>query len=116
MALAADDHHQGDLEIDMVDVGRAGGIQAQEPKSFFLQQVQRFLVVLGRQLYPALQFFPNVVQGIEKEISVQYGVEAVGHAEGVRERFYAISSERRLRNPAVLAISNAARHELFGED
>jgi len=63
----------------------------------------------GVGLFPA----PRV---IEKEISVQYGVEAVGHAEGVRERFYAISSERRLKNPAVLAISNAARHELFGED
>jgi hypothetical protein len=31
----------------------------------------------------------------------------------VRERFYAISVERRLKNAAVVAISNAARHEIF---
>ena len=37
-----------------------------------------------------------------------------GIADGTRERFYAISSERKLKHPAVLAISNAARHEIFG--
>jgi LysR family transcriptional activator of nhaA len=31
----------------------------------------------------------------------------------VRERFYAVSVERRLKHPAVLAISEGARHELF---
>jgi len=31
----------------------------------------------------------------------------------VQERFYAISVERRLRHPAVLAIMEAARAELF---
>ncbi len=30
-----------------------------------------------------------------------------------REQFYAISVERRLKNPAVVAICEAARHELF---
>jgi LysR family transcriptional activator of nhaA len=31
----------------------------------------------------------------------------------VREQFYAISVERKLKHPAVVAISAAARHELF---
>ncbi|MEJ2646474.1 MAG: LysR family transcriptional regulator, partial [Gammaproteobacteria bacterium] len=31
----------------------------------------------------------------------------------VRERYYAISAERRLRHPAVVAVSQAARAELF---
>ena len=31
----------------------------------------------------------------------------------VRERFYAISAERRLKHPAVVAISSAAREKLF---
>jgi LysR family transcriptional activator of nhaA len=43
-----------------------------------------------------------------------YGVHFVGNADPVRERFYAISVERKLTHPAVLAISEAARHRLFG--
>ena len=50
---------------------------------------------------------------IEPEIRRQYGVSVVGRAEEVRERFYAISVERRLKHPAVLAISQAARESLF---
>jgi LysR family transcriptional activator of nhaA len=37
------------------------------------------------------------------------GVEVVGRTEAVRERYWAISPERRLKHPAVLAISRAAR-------
>jgi LysR family transcriptional regulator, transcriptional activator of nhaA len=61
----------------------------------------------GLGLFPA----PNA---IADEIRDKHRVEAVGVAQGVRERFYAISPERRLRHPAVVAISNAARNELFG--
>ena len=31
----------------------------------------------------------------------------------VRQRFYGVSGERRLTHPAVVALSNAARHEIF---
>jgi LysR family transcriptional activator of nhaA len=55
-------------------------------------------------------------QVIEKEVCAQHGVQILGQADGVRERFYAISSERKLKHPAVLAISNAARHEIFGTE
>jgi LysR family transcriptional activator of nhaA len=52
-------------------------------------------------------------RAVEREVMGQYGVELVGRVDGVRERFYAISAERRLKHPAVVAISEAARHELF---
>lgn len=50
---------------------------------------------------------------IAREIEQQYGVQRVGVLEGVRERFYAISVERRIRHPAILTISTAARRDLF---
>ena len=53
---------------------------------------------------------------VEKEITAQYGVHLVGRTDAVRERFYAISIERRLQNPAVVAISQAARDEIFARE
>ena len=50
---------------------------------------------------------------IEAEVRRQYSVQIVGRVESVRERFYAISVERKLKNPAVVAISEAARQKLF---
>ena len=50
---------------------------------------------------------------IAQEIRRQYGVTAIGRTEAVTERFYAISVERRLTHPAVVAISSTARRELF---
>jgi len=50
---------------------------------------------------------------VEAEVIAQYGVHLLGRSDEVRERFYAISVERRLKNPAVVAISDAARLELF---
>jgi LysR family transcriptional regulator, transcriptional activator of nhaA len=50
---------------------------------------------------------------VEKEVCQQYGVDVVGHAPEVKERFYAVSVERRLKNPAAVAISDGARQELF---
>jgi LysR family transcriptional activator of nhaA len=46
---------------------------------------------------------------IEKEVCAQYGVTVVGRAVELRERFYALTVERRLRHPAALAIAEAAR-------
>jgi LysR family transcriptional regulator, transcriptional activator of nhaA len=45
----------------------------------------------------------------------QYGVQVVGRLEEVRERFYAISVERKLKHPAVVAISEAAHQHLFSQ-
>lgn len=49
---------------------------------------------------------------IEREIKKQYGVGVIGRARQARERYYAISGERRLAHPGVLAISQAARRLL----
>ena len=51
---------------------------------------------------------------IEKEVQQQYGVERIGRVDSVRERFYAISVERRLKHPAVVAVAEAAREKVFG--
>jgi LysR family transcriptional regulator, transcriptional activator of nhaA len=51
---------------------------------------------------------------VEREVEAQYGVQLLGRTEEVRERFHAITVERRLKHPAVVAISDAARHGLFG--
>jgi len=50
---------------------------------------------------------------IEAEVKRQYKVRVVGRLKSVRQRFYAITIERKLRNPAALAISERAR-ALFG--
>lgn len=50
---------------------------------------------------------------IEKEIREHYRVTAVGRIESISERFYAISIERKLKHPAVVAISEAARESVF---
>jgi len=51
---------------------------------------------------------------IEKEVLRQHGLSLLGRTESVIERFYAISVERRIKHPAVLAIVESARGELFG--
>lgn len=53
---------------------------------------------------------PSVV---EAQVAAQYRVRVVGRIPTLRERFYAISVERRLKHPAVVAITNAARQRLF---
>lgn len=50
---------------------------------------------------------------IEAEIRRQYQVQVVGRVESIKERFYAISVERKLKHPAVIAISEAARKKFF---
>ena len=53
-----------------------------------------------------------VPSAIEAEVRRQYGVRLVGRVE-VLERFYAITVERKLKHPAVVAIAEAARREIF---
>jgi len=50
---------------------------------------------------------------VEAQIKKQYGVRVVGRLPDVRERFYAITVERKLGHPGVVALSNAARTRLF---
>jgi len=50
------------------------------------------------------------------EIRSQYDAEIVGRADGLFATYFAISIERKLMHPAVVAISNAAKAELFIAD
>jgi len=50
---------------------------------------------------------------VETQIKRHYGVRVVGRLPEVRERFYAISVERKLLHPAVVALTDAARQRLF---
>jgi LysR family transcriptional regulator, transcriptional activator of nhaA len=50
---------------------------------------------------------------ISNEICRQYQVECIGNVEGIREQFFAISAERRIKHPAVLSITNTARADIF---
>lgn len=49
---------------------------------------------------------------IETEICRQYNVQTLGRIEEIKESFYAISIERRLKHPAVVRISDDARESL----
>ena len=50
---------------------------------------------------------------LSSEIASRLQVEHVGTIDAVEERFYAISVERRITHPCLLAITRAARGELF---
>jgi LysR family transcriptional activator of nhaA len=52
---------------------------------------------------------------VEEEVVRQFHVKTVGRTEEIKERYYAISPERRLRNPAVVAISKGARSTIFAD-
>ncbi|MCB2154854.1 transcriptional activator NhaR [bacterium] len=52
---------------------------------------------------------------VADEVCHQYHVRIVGEIPAVHERVYAISVERRVKNPAVRAIAESARTELFDE-
>ena len=56
-----------------------------------------------------------VPSAIEAQVRRQYGVRMIGRAEQVRERFYAITLDRKLTHPAVVAICEAARARLSAE-
>ncbi len=63
----------------------------------------------GVGVFPA----PSV---LERDICDRYGVKVVGRLPDVSERFYAISVERRLTHPAVVAMTQQARTALFHDE
>ena len=50
---------------------------------------------------------------IAEEVCRQYGVQLIGQTEAVHESFYAISVERKVKHPGIVAITEGARRELF---
>jgi LysR family transcriptional activator of nhaA len=55
---------------------------------------------------------PSVIQG---DIQREYNVRVIGETHQVRESFYLISVERRIKHPAVAMITQRARETLFGK-
>ena len=60
----------------------------------------------GQGVFPA----PTV---IEREIESQYHLRVAGRLPEVKGRFYAVTAERKIKNPMVSAITSAARREMF---
>jgi LysR family transcriptional activator of nhaA len=50
---------------------------------------------------------------LDAETCSQFGVEVIGRTTELVEEFYAVSVERRITHPCVLAITDAARGQLF---
>jgi len=50
---------------------------------------------------------------LEAETVAQFGVEVIGQTDELVEEFFAVSVERRITHPCVVAITHAARAQLF---
>ncbi|RMQ40830.1 Regulatory protein LysR [Pseudomonas cichorii] len=50
---------------------------------------------------------------IADEVQSQYDVVVIGQTEAVSESFYAITVERKVRHPGIVAITESARNKLF---
>ena len=70
-----------------------------------------------------MKFFGQEVAGIfiapaaiETEVESRYKAVCIGRVDELKERFYAISVERRVSHPVVAAIMETARESLFSEN
>jgi len=52
---------------------------------------------------------------IAPEICREYGVQEIGTTDAVKESFYAITIERKVKHPSVMKITENARNNLFGK-
>ena len=52
---------------------------------------------------------------VANQVCAQYDVVVVGHIDAINEQIYAITAERRLSHPAIVAISEGARSVVFGD-
>ena len=53
---------------------------------------------------------------LEAETVAQFGVEVIGRTDELMEQFYAVSVERRITHPCVVAITDAARGQLLAPE
>jgi LysR family transcriptional regulator, transcriptional activator of nhaA len=63
--------------------------------------------------FHGLGFIP-VATLVAKEAATRFGFGVIGRTDACRQRFYAITPERRLTHPIVTAITSGARKRLFG--
>lgn len=88
---------------------------------FWFESRQIRPLVLGEfEDYALLRAFGETGAGVfplpsvvEAQLRKQTRLRTIGVTNEVRTHFYAISAERKLQHPAVVAIRNAARTELF---
>jgi LysR family transcriptional activator of nhaA len=69
------------------------------------------LKVFG-QVGKGLFFIPSIICS---DVEKQFGMRTLGLISDLRERFYAVSLQRRIKHPAVMAITETARNELSAE-
>ena len=50
---------------------------------------------------------------IAPAVEKSYGSKLIGIAEGVKEVYFAISAERKIRHPGIVRVTEAARSGLF---
>lgn len=87
----------------------------------WLESLQITPVVVGQfEDFALLRRFGEAGAGVfaapsvlEKQFRQERKLRVVGRVDTVRNRFFAISVERKLKHPAVVAICETARHELF---
>lgn len=88
--------------------------------SWLESQGLRPLVAGEFQDYALLRAFGQAGAGVfpipsvfERELKQQGSLRRIGSTDEIRYRFYAISVERKLKHPAVIAICDTARRQLF---
>lgn len=87
---------------------------------WFESQGVRPTVVGAFDDFSLLRMFASAGRGIlaaprvlDQEMGRRYGFIRIGVTEAIRARFYAISVERKIKNPAVVAICETARQKVF---
>jgi LysR family transcriptional activator of nhaA len=101
------------LPADNTTVRRAldQWFEAQQIRPFVVGQFEDFALLrqfgeTGAGIFAA----PSV---LEKRFRKQGNLRLIGRTDAVQNRYYAISVERKLKHPAVVAICETARHQLF---
>jgi len=106
--------------VPMLVPGASASVRQQLEGWFARQQIAP--VVVGEFDDAALmKAFGREGQGVfmaptvlEEETCAQFGVQQVGRTDELVEEFYAVSVQRRISHPCVLAITDAARGQLLG--
>ncbi len=98
--------HDSALRVALDDWFEREGVRPRIVGEFDDSALMSALGQTGLGLFPA----PSP---IARELCRQYDVQLLGKIESVRQKFYAITVERKLRHPAVIAICEDARRKLF---
>lgn len=85
---------------------RKSGISPYVRGEFEDGTIQRYIGEAGAGIFVA----PTVVK---EEIKKRFAIDDIGDVSSVRESYYLISTERRLKQPAAVAIFEHARNHLF---